>query len=80
MSLEGGNDVISTLKCFQILGVALPYEKLQDVRERLTEVSPNLTRYGDVEEANYFKQAQELATVKYLISTKGPFQNSNICN
>lgn len=45
----------------EIMGVALPYDNLTDVRRRLTEVSPNLTRYGDVEEANYFKQANELA-------------------
>jgi len=36
---------------------------LQQVRNRLAEVSPNLVRYGDVEDANYFKQAQELAQV-----------------
>lgn len=29
----------------------------------MAEISPNLTRYGDVEEANYFKQAVELAKV-----------------
>lgn len=39
----------------------LKYDTLQDVRNRLAEVSPNLVRYGDVEDANYFKQAQELA-------------------
>ncbi|KAK2147622.1 hypothetical protein LSH36_544g05042 [Paralvinella palmiformis] len=45
----------------EILGVTLPYDDLNEVRERLEEVSPNLTRYGDVEEANYFKQSEELA-------------------
>ena len=47
----------------QILGVTLPYDSVNDVRRRLNEVSPNLVRYGDVEEANYFKQASELAAV-----------------
>ena len=44
----------------------MPYDKLNEVRRRLTEVSPNLTRYGDVEEANYFAQAVELARVSVI--------------
>jgi len=45
----------------EIIGVKLPYDNLEDVRQRLQEVSPNLVRYGDVEEANYFAQATALA-------------------
>ncbi|KAM7407396.1 hypothetical protein PAMA_003225 [Pampus argenteus] len=45
----------------ELAGVALPYDTLDEVRERLAEVSPNLVRYDDVEEANYFKQANELS-------------------
>jgi len=41
----------------------LKYDTLQEVRDRLAEVSPNLVRYGDVEDANYFQQAQQLAEV-----------------
>lgn len=41
----------------------MPYDNLDEVRERLAEVSPNLVRYDDVEEANYFKQANELSQV-----------------
>lgn len=41
--------------------MTLPYDSLDEVRSRLAEVSPNLVRYDDVEEANYFKQANELA-------------------
>ncbi|KAF3857174.1 hypothetical protein F7725_009033, partial [Dissostichus mawsoni] len=44
-----------------LAGVALPYDSVEEVRSRLAEVSPNLVRYDDVEEANYFKQANELA-------------------
>lgn len=44
--------------------MTLPYDSLEDVRARLAEVSPNLVRYDDVEEANYFKQANELAKVQ----------------
>ncbi|KAK7893216.1 hypothetical protein WMY93_022368 [Mugilogobius chulae] len=45
----------------ELAGVPLPYDTLEEVRSRLAEVSPNLVRYDDVEEANYFKQANELA-------------------
>uniref|UniRef100_A0A8C9ZJA3 NADH-ubiquinone oxidoreductase 75 kDa subunit, mitochondrial n=1 Tax=Sander lucioperca TaxID=283035 RepID=A0A8C9ZJA3_SANLU len=45
----------------ELAGVTLPYDSVEGVRSRLAEVSPNLVRYDDVEEANYFKQANELA-------------------
>jgi len=45
----------------EVVGKKLGYDTLQEIRGRLTEVSPNLTRYGDAEEANYFAQANELA-------------------
>lgn len=45
----------------EVVGEPLPYDTLAELRRRMTEVSPNLTRYGDVEEANYFAQAAELA-------------------
>ncbi|XP_059823316.1 NADH-ubiquinone oxidoreductase 75 kDa subunit, mitochondrial [Hypanus sabinus] len=45
----------------EVAGVTLPYDTLDEVRERLSEVSPNLICYDDVEEANFFKQANELA-------------------
>lgn len=41
----------------------MPYDSLHEIRHRLEEVSPNLTRYGEVEEANYFKQAADLSQV-----------------
>ncbi|XP_071965290.1 NADH-ubiquinone oxidoreductase 75 kDa subunit, mitochondrial-like [Antedon mediterranea] len=44
----------------EVSGEPLPYDDLEDLRLRMTRVSPNLTRYGDVEEANFFAQAQEL--------------------
>lgn len=49
--------------CLKLAGVPLPYDTLDEVRDRLAEVSPNLVRYDDVEEANYFKQANELSKV-----------------
>ncbi|XP_040913040.1 NADH-ubiquinone oxidoreductase 75 kDa subunit, mitochondrial-like [Toxotes jaculatrix] len=45
----------------ELAGVTLPYDTLDEVCDRLAEVSPNLVRYDDVEEANYFKQANELS-------------------
>lgn len=44
--------------------MTLPYDTLDQVRNRLEEVSPNLVRYDDVEGANYFQQASELSKVK----------------
>lgn len=44
----------------EIAGKTLPYDTLGELRGRLTDVAPNLTRYGDVEGANYFAQALNL--------------------
>ncbi|KAM9347416.1 NADH-ubiquinone oxidoreductase 75 kDa subunit, mitochondrial-like [Symphorus nematophorus] len=56
----------------ELAGVTLPYDTLDEVRERLAEVSPNLVRYDDVEEANYFKQANELAKAVNQAVLTGP--------
>ncbi|KAG5852287.1 hypothetical protein ANANG_G00060790 [Anguilla anguilla] len=45
----------------ELAGVTLPYDTVDEVRDRLAEMSPNLVRYDDVEEANYFKQSNELS-------------------
>jgi len=45
----------------EVMGSKLPYDNLHELRKRMSEISPNLTKYGDVEEANYFSQAAELA-------------------
>jgi NADH dehydrogenase (ubiquinone) Fe-S protein 1 len=45
----------------EVSGHTLKYDTVDGVRQRMTEIAPNLTRIGDVEEANYFKQAQSLA-------------------
>jgi len=44
----------------EIAGKTLPYDTLAEIRGRLTDVAPNLTRYGDVEGANYFNEALNL--------------------
>ncbi|KAG1714536.1 NADH-ubiquinone oxidoreductase subunit, mitochondrial [Nymphon striatum] len=48
----------------EIAGFKLPYDNLAEIRRRLTECSPNLTRYGSVEEANYFNQSAELSQTR----------------
>ena len=52
----------------QIAGNSLPYDNLEEIRRRLSEVSPNLTRYGDVEEANFFNLALGLMQVRLILS------------
>jgi NADH dehydrogenase (ubiquinone) Fe-S protein 1 len=41
----------------------LPYDNLDEIRNRLEEVSPNLVSYGDAEEANFVAQAREISKV-----------------
>merc|ERR1712179_424115 len=38
----------------EVIDEKLPYDKLQELRARMAEVSPNLVRYGNVETANFF--------------------------
>lgn len=47
----------------QIVGAKLPYDNLDEIRNRLEEVSPNLVSYGDAEEANFVAQAREISKV-----------------
>jgi len=39
------------------------YSTLEEVRERLREIAPHLTRYDELEPANYFKLAEKLMQV-----------------
>lgn len=55
------------LLCLKLAGVTLPYDTIDEVRDRLAEVSPNLVRYDAVEAANYFRQAHELSKVSFFI-------------
>ncbi|XP_014292532.1 NADH-ubiquinone oxidoreductase 75 kDa subunit, mitochondrial [Halyomorpha halys] len=45
----------------EVVGQKLPYDTLNEIRGRLEQVSPNLTRYGEAEEANFYDQATELS-------------------
>jgi len=57
----------------EVLGEKLPYDKLSEVRARMSEVSPNLVRYGNAEEANYFSLAAKMAA-----KVKAPVSQSPI--
>ena len=56
----GGSLHLANLIPLQVMDETLPYDTLQQVRARLAEVAPNLTRYGLVEEANFFKESASL--------------------
>ncbi|KAJ8984325.1 hypothetical protein NQ317_012544 [Molorchus minor] len=45
----------------EVVGAKLPYDNLNEIRDRLDQVAPHLTKYGYAEDANYFKQAEQLA-------------------
>ncbi|GJQ82258.1 Ndufs1 [Trypoxylus dichotomus] len=57
----------------EFIGVKLPYDTLDEVRDRLEDVAPHLTRYGFSEDANYFRQALELSK-----KSKSKINNSEI--
>ena len=54
----------------QILGNPLPYNDLESVRARLAEVSPTLTRYDQVEQANYFQENVKINQVSLTAGQK----------
>merc|ERR1711953_880458 len=45
----------------EVIDEKLPYDKINELRARMAEVSPNLVRYGSVEHANFYKQSLDLA-------------------
>ena len=50
----------------ELCGVNLPYDNLLQLRDRMWEISPNLTQYDVCEEANFSKEARDLAKVNLL--------------
>jgi len=61
---------LSKYLLLQIANITLPYDDLEGIRARMSEISPNLTRYDAVESANYFLQAAVLAEVKQQASVR----------
>ena len=46
----------------EVLGVPLPYDTIGEVRARLSELAPSLTKYDVVEKANFMSSAMTLAS------------------
>lgn len=49
----------------EILGNPLPYDDLDSLRKRMTEVSPTLTSYDRIEQANFLPLSVQLSQVIY---------------
>ena len=47
----------------KIAGRRLPYDDLYEMRDRLSKMSPTLTRYGNLEPANFYSLADKLYQV-----------------
>ncbi|KAI6199941.1 NADH-ubiquinone oxidoreductase 75 kDa subunit, mitochondrial [Aphelenchoides besseyi] len=45
----------------EVANKKLPYDDIDEVRRRLTQIAPHFARVGDVEESSFFKLAVELA-------------------
>ncbi|XP_055937287.1 NADH-ubiquinone oxidoreductase 75 kDa subunit, mitochondrial-like [Argiope bruennichi] len=41
----------------EIAGHKLPYDNISEIRHRMTQIAPHLTRYNQVEESNFFAQS-----------------------
>lgn len=44
----------------EVAGYKLPYDNLGEIRERMNEIAPHLTRYGSVEDSNFLEQSSSL--------------------
>ena len=51
----------------QVLGSPLPYQSLDEIRARMNDISPTLTSYGNLEQANFFKENAKLLQVNIQI-------------
>merc|ERR1719166_551338 len=60
----------------EVLDEKLPYDKLNELRARMAEISPNLVRYGTVEHANFFAQSLDLSKKVSSELSSGPLDVS----
>ena len=58
----------------EISGYTLPYDKPEDMQDRLSQVSPQLIKYGDIEPANFFSLTHKL--IKGTTNTQ--FNNDSV--
>jgi NADH dehydrogenase (ubiquinone) Fe-S protein 1 len=47
----------------EVVGATLPYDTLDELRNRLEDIAPHLVRYGNLEENNFYAQAEQLLKV-----------------
>lgn len=47
----------------QVAGLQLTYDTVEDLRERMRDVAPHLTRVGELEAANFFALTSKLLKV-----------------
>lgn len=48
----------------EVVGATLPYDTLDELRNRLEDIAPHLVRYGHLEVNNFYAQAEQLVKVK----------------
>ena len=60
----------------EVVDEKLPYDKLSELRARMSEVAPNLVRYGNIETANFFAQSLSLASQVDSKLASSPFDVS----
>ena len=60
----------------EVLDEKLPYDKINELRARMAEISPNLVRYGTVEHANFFAQSLDLSKKVSSELSSGPLDVS----
>lgn len=51
-----------------VTGKPLPYDSLDELRSRMSNIAPHLVRYGVLEENNFTSQAEQLGKVFYFFS------------
>jgi NADH dehydrogenase (ubiquinone) Fe-S protein 1 len=52
----------------EVVGEPLPYDTLDELRDRMEDIAPHLIRYGEREENNFYSEAGQLNRVSLLIS------------
>lgn len=48
----------------EVAGAPLPYDTLDELRNRMEDIAPHLVRYGQMETNNFFAQAEQLVKVR----------------
>jgi NADH dehydrogenase (ubiquinone) Fe-S protein 1 len=61
---EGRTDWRIIRALSEVAGRTLPYDSLEEIRQRLIEIAPHFGHYGSVESSSFLKQALELSETK----------------